>query len=145
MDGEVDSDDDDLDKKPKAKESLAKLSSIHKEFTNKRAAHSTGASPGKKKLKSSPRKPRTKAPVEDVSANPKAYIGRHIAKYFDDELYYGTVKTYFPASEMDSGVEAWYIEFDDGDTEDFSAQELKAGLAQVHWNPRPPSTEQINA
>jgi hypothetical protein len=56
--------------------------------------------------------------MEDASG----YVGRRIAKYFDGNLYFGTVREKRDTEE----VPVWFIEYDDGDTEELEAYELRA-------------------
>ena len=66
---------------------------------------------------------------------PKFYIKRRIAKDFDGEIYFGSIKKWIPASENDEGVDLWLIEYDDGDAEDLEKFELMEGfqLYQIHY------------
>lgn len=52
-------------------------------------------------------------------------IGSRVAKFFDKELYFGTVAKFLPAEMVEEKVDVWVIEYDDGDVEDFDASELK--------------------
>jgi pantothenate kinase type III len=54
----------------------------------------------------------------DPDKNPKAFIGKRIAKtFFDDQqIYLGTIKRY--------SNELWHVAYDDGDAEDFEKAEL---------------------
>ena len=50
------------------------------------------------------------------------HIGARIAKYFDAGLFFGTIVKYCPKHKF------WSVEYDDGDEEEFDADELDAAL-----------------
>lgn len=65
-------------------------------------------------------------PIADMvkSSQPTHFISRRIAKYFDDEIYFGTIKEY-----DDSDTPAlWKVFYDDGDQEDYERRDLIKGL-----------------
>ena len=67
------------------------------------------------------------ASVNDVSVaalqkNPKSYFGHRLAKYFGDELYFGTVDGFEPAGGDEDAL--WHVTYDDGDQEDLDAEEM---------------------
>lgn len=56
------------------------------------------------------------------------FVGQRVAKYFDDDLYYGTVDLFIPAEEMRESVDVWHIAYDDGDAEDMDRYDLDEAL-----------------
>jgi hypothetical protein len=77
---------------------------------------------------------KTKAPLldEDYVVDPHAFVGRRIAKFFDDteQWSFGNVLDFRPADETeDYNRDLWQVAFDDGDVEDFTLQEVKNGIA----------------
>jgi hypothetical protein len=76
--------------------------------------------------------------------DPKDFLGRRIAKYFERDLYFGTVDHI--TNEEDAGEEEWWhILYDDGDEEDLDYLQLKEALIlyEEHYkedpNPDPSS------
>ena len=55
-----------------------------------------------------------------VGAAAAVEVGARVAKYFGDELYFGT------ASSYDAVNEFWFVNYDDGDEEEFEQEEFKA-------------------
>ena len=76
------------------------------------------------------------SPGEDSVARKKAkkgltkpkedYKGDRIAKKFDKKVYFGAIKEYWYNDE--DGKDYWDVTYDDGDTEDFSEDELVQAL-----------------
>ena len=64
-----------------------------------------------------PKKPKT---------NPESYVNRRVAKYFGDQLYFGTVKSFGPETRF--GDQIWHVKYDDSDKEDYDADDLDDGL-----------------
>lgn len=61
--------------------------------------------------------------VINPKSNPEGYIGTRVAKYFfGTDLYFGSVKKY----NKDGSY--WWIEYDDGDGEEFDEGELIEGM-----------------
>ena len=90
------------------------------------AASVTSTEPAKK-----PKRISTLVPLnelKDPAQDPKFYVRKRIAKDFDGEVYFGTVKKLVPAGENDEGVDLWLIEYDDGDAEDLERHELMDGF-----------------
>ncbi|KAG7347509.1 hypothetical protein IV203_016214 [Nitzschia inconspicua] len=56
---------------------------------------------------------------------PEEFLGRRVAKYFDGELYFGTLDHI--ASE-DKNDPLWHVTYDDDDEEDFEYNQVKAAL-----------------
>lgn len=56
----------------------------------------------------------------DADKNPEGYVGRRVAKTFfdDNQIYIGTIEKYADG--------LWYVEYDDGDAEDFEKDEVLA-------------------
>ena len=46
-----------------------------------------------------------------------------MAKYFDQDIYYGTVTTSKPF-KSDKGILLWHVQYDDEDSEDLNKEEL---------------------
>ena len=55
-----------------------------------------------------------------VGAAAAVEVGARVAKYFGDELYFGT------ASSYDAVNEFWFVNYDDGDEEEFEQEEFEA-------------------
>ena len=58
---------------------------------------------------------------EDEDTNLE-YIGQKVAKYFDDELFVGTIKSYLHK------LGYWWVKYDDGDSEEFELYEVQQGI-----------------
>ena len=58
----------------------------------------------------------------------EAFLGRRVAKYFHEEVYYGTVSRWLPAYENRDKVHLWHVVYDDGDQEDYEREELDTAL-----------------
>jgi len=72
-------------------------------------------SPPKKKQKIKPKpQPEQKSPQE--------YMGMRIAKWFDKDLFFGTITSFDPDEKL------WKVIYDDNDEEEFDETELKVGL-----------------
>ena len=50
------------------------------------------------------------------------YLQR-VAKYFDGDIYYGTITTSKPF-KSDKGILLWHVQYDDEDSEDLNKEEL---------------------
>lgn len=57
----------------------------------------------------------------DIS-DPKAFVGRKVAKFFGQDLFLGKVTEYLPYEK--EGLAIWTVEYDDGDQEDYELKEL---------------------
>jgi myosin heavy subunit len=55
-----------------------------------------------------------------------AFVGKHVMKPFDEEIYEGIVMEYFPAN--DGIPDLWRIKYSDGDEEDIEIFELEAAI-----------------
>jgi hypothetical protein len=77
-------------------------------------------------------KKRKLARPDDVDAT--SFVNRRIAKFFDDDLYYGTITSYAssPGEKFD---ELWHVLFDDGDEEDYEYYEVQRILGTYEQNP----------
>jgi hypothetical protein len=64
--------------------------------------------------------------------DPKSYLKRRIAKDFDGEIYFGSVKSHIPAADNEEGEPLWLIEYDDGDAEDLEKKEMLHGFKLYH-------------
>jgi hypothetical protein len=58
--------------------------------------------------------------ISNTVQDPTACLGRRVAKYFDEDLYFGTVKNV----RTDEKGPMWFIQYDDGDNEEFEEDEL---------------------
>ncbi|KAI2512714.1 CAS/CSE protein [Fragilaria crotonensis] len=58
----------------------------------------------------------------DLSMDPSQVINRRVAKYFDGQIYFGTVRSFDPSEGF------WKIDYDDGDEEEFDTNELQVHL-----------------
>ena len=58
----------------------------------------------------------------DLSIDPSRVINRRVAKYFEGQIFFGTVSSYDPREGL------WQIDYDDGDEEEFDKNELKVHL-----------------
>jgi len=63
-------------------------------------------------------------PPAKSTFDPQSYVGRRVAKYFDTELYYGSVREYTPPDQNEDFVDLWNILYDDGDFEDLERNEM---------------------
>ena len=64
-----------------------------------------------------------------AQADGTSYKDMRVAKTFDADVYFGSVKTYFEADKENPKSEAlWNIVYDDGDEEDLNVRELAAAL-----------------
>lgn len=71
------------------------------------------------------KKPRAVRSVKSVSADdPRIVLHRRIAKYFGNEIFFGTIIEYKEPDENDDQP-FWAVLFDDGDLEDFGRDELE--------------------
>ena len=62
------------------------------------------------------------SPTHDTVPDPNGFIGKRIAKKFDDSLFFGTIKEYHPVS--DQGAPVWTGIYDDGDVEDYFCHQM---------------------
>lgn len=71
-------------------------------------------------------------PAKTFMGDAKTYIGKRIAKWFeDDELYFGTVDQ---VSRQDEKETWWHVVYDDGDQEEFDIKQLRRALADLEEN-----------
>lgn len=57
--------------------------------------------------------------------NTSSFVGQRVAKDFDSDLHFGTVKRY----DNDESPAYWHVEYDDGDSEDYSKKDLTKALS----------------
>jgi hypothetical protein len=57
----------------------------------------------------------------------QAFVGRRVAKYFNGEIFLGTVAKAIPDDEAESGF-YFHVNYDDDDSEDFDKSELMDGI-----------------
>jgi hypothetical protein len=69
-------------------------------------------------------KKRTRNP-KTSSGSPDEYVNKRVAKWFDAELFFGTVKYISNPEEKDTW---WHITYDDDDEEDFDIRQLRKAL-----------------
>ena len=67
-------------------------------------------------------------PIEKdlIKSNPKGYVGRRVAKFFDDELYFGRIRKFDPKT-LAGDTEAtliWKVIYDDGDKEEYDVEDM---------------------
>jgi hypothetical protein len=67
---------------------------------------------------------------------PDYYLQARVAKYFDEVLYRGTLQTY------NADTKYWEVQYDDGDSEEWSLDEIQAGLQLICEQQATTSTEQ---
>ena len=63
---------------------------------------------------------------DSIQANPKTYIGCRVAKYFDDELYFGKIRKYTAQNLADDpeSVDLWQVRYDDNDEEEYDIEDM---------------------
>ena len=66
------------------------------------------------------------------AGNPSDYINKRVAKWFDDDLYFGIVESI--SNQGEGGEVWWHILYDDDDQEDFDARQLRKGLKEYEEN-----------
>ena len=59
--------------------------------------------------------------TEDILLS--SFYLQRVAKYFDQDIYYGTVTTSKPF-KSDKGILLWHVQYDDEDSEDLNKEEL---------------------
>ena len=64
------------------------------------------------------------------SKDPRSFVRKRVAKDFDGERYFGTVMFY----DDNDHPPFWHIEYDDGDEEDYSKNDLVIGLKHYMSN-----------
>jgi hypothetical protein len=69
--------------------------------------------------------PATKVKIPNPKDSPEALIGKRIAKFFEKELFFGTVESIV---DDDTDETWWHIHYDDDDSEDMGAHQVRAGL-----------------
>ena len=110
---------------------LSKSSSVKKHSETPVAERQEGSESKKR----GPAGPASKSPPNKVAKtksfskklDPQAYIGARVSKMFGADVYYGTITSYIPApSAKDDDL--WHVLYDDDDSEDFDAKDLKKAL-----------------
>lgn len=64
---------------------------------------------------------------ESILKNPKAYVGRRVAKFFDgDGLFFGTINKLKPirSSDADEQLLLWKVVYDDEDKEEYDIDDM---------------------
>lgn len=70
----------------------------------------------------SSKKPR----LSDKQELKSSYVGRRVAKRFDDgEVYFGEVTKWFRPDMVEGEVDLWQVTYDDDDVEDYEEDEIK--------------------
>ncbi|KAL3905419.1 MAG: hypothetical protein SGILL_009685, partial [Bacillariaceae sp.] len=90
----------------------------------------SGAVPAKKKRaredKDDPAT-KTKEVANSIqSRDPREFLGRRVAKFFDDDLFFGYVD--FEKKDEEDGEQLWHVTYDDDDQEDYDHKDLKNGM-----------------
>lgn len=67
-------------------------------------------------------KDKSKSAAKPTKGTTNKYIDARIAKNFDAGLFFGTITKHYPKHDV------WFVEYDDGDEEEFDADELDAAL-----------------
>ncbi|KAL3923294.1 MAG: hypothetical protein SGILL_001733 [Bacillariaceae sp.] len=62
----------------------------------------------------------------------REYINQRVAKWFDDDLYFGTIKSI--SHQGEGGDVWWHVLYDDDDQEDFDVRQLRKGLKDYEEN-----------
>jgi len=59
-------------------------------------------------------------------SDPRGYVHRRVAKFFDDDLYFGRVRKYDPkVLEGDTEMShIWKVTYDDGDKEEYDIEDM---------------------
>lgn len=70
--------------------------------------------------------------------DPKVFIGLRVAKYFDEEVYFGTVKNFIPP-------DLWHIVYDDEDMEDYDLKDLRKAIALYKSNQQDDKVSRVSA
>ena len=96
----------------------------------KRTRKKTAAKDTSSPLAPSPtRRRRTPQKSARTSGNEgHTYVGKRIAREFDDEIYHGTIDTYHPRRRL------WSIKYDDGDAEEFDHREVLLAIDLAEGN-----------
>jgi hypothetical protein len=76
--------------------------------------------------------------------DPLVFIGQRVAKYFGEEVYFGTVKKFSPPATKKDG-DLWHIVYDDDDQEDFDYKELKKAVALYESNQKDDKVSRVTA
>ena len=75
----------------------------------------------------------------EVLRNPRKFINWRVAKSFEDfdgDIFFGTITKYQPPSAEGENDALWYVNYDDGDAEDFDVKDMIEGLRLYHKNRR---------
>lgn len=114
----------------KAKAKHGSIASVVRTVTNEVSTSITTLTRHERKRKNpfeSPKKPKTKIP--NPKKDPRAILGKRVAKYFDRNLFFGTVKNIVDdVVDEDANEVWWHILYDDDDEEDMDAQQVRTGL-----------------
>eukprot|EP00977_Amphora_coffeiformis_P010870 scaffold2558_cov172-Amphora_coffeaeformis.AAC.1 len=63
---------------------------------------------------------------DSIMSDPRGYVHRRVAKFFDDDLYFGRVRKYDPkVLEGDTEMShIWKVTYDDGDKEEYDIEDM---------------------
>jgi len=64
-------------------------------------------------------------------------VGKRVAREFDQGLFYGSIAAYLPVGSVENvNCDVWYVEYDDGDEEDYAIVDIRVMLAlyELHNN-----------
>lgn len=104
--------------------------------SNKRKFSSDGKSEGKlakKKVENIRKSPgRPKRNNTKFTEKPESLVNTSVAKSFENVLYHGKITKYIPPEDKNSNKKfspaLWHVVYDDGDEEDFDADDLAEGI-----------------
>ena len=77
-----------------------------------------------KKARTDPPPPAELTKIDTNTTSGENFVGRRVAKYFVDTLYYGSVSEFYGKNIVEEQVDLWHIIYDDGDSEDIDAEAL---------------------
>jgi hypothetical protein len=70
---------------------------------------------------------KTKSMANSIkSRDPKEFLGRRVAKYFGEDLYFGYVDR--EKKDEEDGEQLWHVTYDDDDQEDYDHEDLKLAM-----------------
>jgi hypothetical protein len=76
------------------------------------------------------------------NGDPTEFINQRVAKWFEDELYFGTIES---ISNQGDGVETWWhVLYDDDDQEDFDIRQLRKALKDYEENKSSDPKKKVN-
>lgn len=109
---------------------LMSKSAIVKKHSETPISERKGQSSRKRSAGPSKRAPGVKTAKISVSArkqDPLSYVGKRVAKYFGEDVFFGTVEKYIPPTSPND-EDLWHIHYDDEDQEDYDLKDLRKNL-----------------